>query len=159
MSTFHSRGFSLFELVIVLFLSAMVAGLIAPDLLGRIRRTRGEEFAHRLTVLMREAYASAVFSGEVRWIVLEGPEEDRRITIRNDFPIGSETCRLGVRPLLLPEWIEVVGLENGWCARPEGFCDEGPVVIRDSTAGERSEIRFRPYNGEPIPATAPAEVP
>ena len=140
-------GFTLVELLLVLTLLSVTVGLVAPDLAGRLQRNRLEDLSHRLSLLMREAYQQAVFSGGPRWVCLP---EDGLIGVCTDFPGGRLLEGSSIRPIVVPEWAQIEGLEDGWCARPEGFCDEGPVLVRDRETDAVTTLRFRPYDGEPL---------
>ena len=151
MSGFAPRaGFTLVELLLVLTLLSVSVGLVAPDLAGRLQRNRLEELSHRVSLLMREAYQRAVFSGRACWVALPDAET---IGVLDAFPGGQAVEGIDLRPVGIPEWAEVEGLEDGWCARPEGFCDEGPVRIRDRETEAVTTLRFRPYDGELLEET------
>lgn len=163
---------TLVELLLVLTLLSVTVGLIAPDLAGRMHRNRLEELSFRISLVMREAWQQAVFSGRVRWVAIAdfnalsgdvsaadiggGSSRDAAIAVFDGFPGGRSLEGIDIRPVRIPDWAEVEGLENGWCARPEGFCDEGPVRISDRDNGAVSTLRFRPYDGELVDEAAAA---
>ena len=128
-------------------LLAMGAGLLLPELAGWIGRTRLDRETRRLELLCRESWSSAVFSGRSRVVRLV----DGRLEVRDGGPSGPTVDRLFLEPHPLPGWCEVTGLDAGWWAAPEGFCDPGPLEVRDRETGERHRIRFRPYDGEVEP--------
>ncbi|MBF0498841.1 MAG: type II secretion system protein [Candidatus Riflebacteria bacterium] len=142
-----SDGFTLIEILLVLSIASLMAGYVAPDILGRLHRDRLEDLADRVTFYLRETYQDAVLTGRVRWAVIASGD---RLLARDGDGHGPIVDGLQLRSLEIPPWADIEGLEYGWCARPEGYCDEGPLRIRDRTEGRSVTIRFRPYDGEPI---------
>ena len=137
------KGMTLVELAMVLAIVSVVIGIIAPDFAGVLRRGRLEDFSHQLALVCRESYHSAVFSGNERWVVASPTSF---ITVRDKGPDGPQAAAF--RPLEIPSWCDVDGLAEGWCANPDGFCDTGPITIRDREEGKFLTLRFRPYDGE-----------
>lgn len=136
------------EVVIVLALLAMGAGLLLPDLAGRLGRTRLERVARDLELICRESWQSAITTGRDRWVVAR--EDGPGLEVRDGAPDGPVLERTFLAPRELPAWCEVTGLEQGWSARAEGWCDPGPLQVRDRETGERLVIRFRPWDGEVV---------
>ncbi|OIP28778.1 hypothetical protein AUK22_03755 [bacterium CG2_30_54_10] len=139
------RAMTLLELLVVLSLLSLVVGLVLPDFAARLQLTRLERFSHRLDLLFRECFHSAVFSGTARWVVMT---PGKGIEVHERVPEGPLIQTPFLRSFLLPDWISLEGFEHPWCASSEGFCDAGPFLLRDNKTGDRVTLRIRPYDGE-----------
>jgi type II secretory pathway pseudopilin PulG len=138
-------GFTLVELVLVIGLLALLAGLVGPDLVRHWQRARIEDMAQTLRLMTRETFHAAIFSGQGRFLTASPAHW---LTIRKDSPAGPSVDEPWLRPISMPGWCRVEGLEEGWGASPEGFCDPGPLVVRDLEQGTFRSLRFRSYDAE-----------
>lgn len=139
------RAMTFLELLVVLALFSLVLGLILPDFAARLYLTRIERVSHRMDLLFRECFHSAVFTGTARWVALT---PGRIVEVHDRTPDGTLLETPFLKSFALPDWCDIEGLERAWCASPEGFCDSGPFFIRDKVTGEKLRFAVRPYDGE-----------
>ncbi|MBF0543690.1 MAG: type II secretion system protein [Candidatus Riflebacteria bacterium] len=142
-----TNGFTLIEMILVLILFSAACGIIAPDLFSRVQRNRMEDYSWQLGLLLRECYFSAVYSGKDLWVYVD---ESNEIGVFDKFPKGKPVESIHFKHISIPEWVEIKGLENGWCARADGFCEETNLTVRDIELGFSTTFALRPYDGEII---------
>lgn len=144
-------GITLIELLVVLSVIAMTAGVILPSAALYARRTKIEQLAHNISILCRETFERAVYSGRIHRISLS--EDKLRLEAWFD-----ENGRLNpalnhlLRPVTIPESFAIEWPENGWNTLPEGLCESPEVVLRDLDSSETLFFKIRAFDGALINA-------
>ena len=137
-------GLTLVELLVVCSLLAFFSGLVLPRLMTRIANNRLERFAFDVGLLCRECYQSAILTNRPCEISLQA----------GGFIQAKGASGPFARPIALPRWCRIDGLERPWKALPEGVCDPGPLIIRDHDAGTVYRLQFCPFTGEIVESPA-----
>ena len=139
------KGFSLIELIIVLAILSMMAGVVLPSVSVLNRRQGSEKFVHQLSVLLREVFHEAVFSGKKHFVRLAKNRQLKVSFFENNKENAAITYLL--RPLKIPEQIDLKWPDDGWCVLPEGYCQKIQILVRNNKNGETYRFKTRPFDG------------
>lgn len=146
-------GFTLIELLVVLAILSMMAGVVLPSTAVMLQKNRLESFIHHSSVLCREAFEKAVFSGNQYRIVL-----DEKNTLTASFFENSRwvpSTDMWLRPLTVPENIQLDWPEKGWQILPEGFCESPQLRFHDQLANETVFVTIRAYDAHFVRKSVP----
>lgn len=140
----NNRGFTLIELLVVLAILSMMAGVVLPSAAVMMQKNRLEALVHHASVLCREAFEKAVFSGKKYQITLS---QDRRLVV--DYFENSRwvpSTDMWLRPLAIPEDIQLDWPEKGWQILPEGYCESPQLRFFDQLSNESVFVTIRAYD-------------
>ena len=139
------RGFTLFELVVVLMVLAVATALVAPSVASGWRSREIRQGTRRVAAVMRSLRERAVRRGVVLEVVLD--------------PDGA-TLKWADGNATLPEGVEIVGVRGGWrdseggvrvLFYPNGGSNGvGVVVASPSVEGLRFSIDVEPLLGSVV---------
>ncbi len=155
------RGFTLLELLLVLALVAIMAGLASLALRDN-SATQLEREAVRLAALLEMARAESRVSGTaVRWVPGAGPTATGQRTPEGAAPAGFRFVGLSGQNPLPSHWLdERVNAEvaaPGWLSLgPEAILPQQRVLLRlEDQQIEVSSDGLGPFNVGSLPATPP----
>ncbi len=136
-----NRAFTLVELLVVLAVLSMTAGVVLPSAAVMTRKNRLDDFVHHTSVLCREAFEKAVFAGQLYRIVRTSGDQLEVQFYENQRWIPSND--LWLRPLAIPDKMRLNWPENGWQVLPEGYCESPMLRFYDENSHETvfAEIR------------------
>ena len=146
-SEFPSRkGFSLFELLIVLILVALAAGVVMPSFSRGLRGLELETAGRDLITRMKQARSRAIASQKVSRIILVSSEEGP------DYYVLANEFEQELNRVLLPERVSIEVQEDqfeGHLARvnfyPNGRSSGGSFYLQNET--REIEIWVDPITG------------
>ncbi len=130
MSEIGEKGFTLLEMLVVLAVAALIAGIGFPRLQSQITAQEWRTGVASVTALLRSARAQALRSGAVTLVSVSG--DGRRVRIGD------------ARPLELPASVFVE------LAQPVGFYADGSAIGSDvivNGSGRRARISVAPATG------------
>ena len=142
-SSLAARGFTLLELIVVLFLAGLVAALVAPSFSGTLESSRLRSGAAEVRAAFTLARTLAASGSRVRAVA---------------FDVGKgEYAVLGeARTYLLPEGVRIESARVGGAVVeeetfrvrffPDGSAEEAEIVVA-STAGGRLRVTVDPLTG------------
>lgn len=132
------------ELLIVLSILSMLAGVVLPSASVLMNKSHLETLVHHASVLCRETFERAVFSGKKYRVVLD---EKRRLVVsyfENSRWVDSTDFWL--RPLTIAENITLEWPKDGWQVLPEGYCESPKIRFHDKLSNETAFIKIRAYD-------------
>ena len=138
------RGFTLIELLVVLAILSMMAGVVLPSASVMMQKNRLESFVHHCSVLCREAFEKAVFSGRKYQVRLD--ESNQLVVDYFENSRWVPSTDMWLRPLPVPENFKLDWPENGWQILPEGYCESPQIRFYDELARETVFSRIRAYD-------------
>ena len=106
MSTRRQTGFTLLELLVVMLLLAIIAGMVGVNLMRDPATTVREE-AQRLALLLQTAQEEAILQGTLYAISLE-PARYQFLQLNDEGVMKSIDTDALLRPRELPEGVEIV---------------------------------------------------
>lgn len=136
-------GFTLLELIVVLFLAGLVAALVAPSFSGTLESSRLRSGAAEVRAALTLARTLAASGSRVRAVAFD--------VERGEYAVDGET-----RKYLLPEGIRIESARVGTAAveeerfRVRFFPDgsaEGAEIVVASQAGGRLRVTVDPLTG------------
>lgn len=145
-------GFTLIELLLVMGLLSMMAGIILPSAAAFIQRNRLEQLNHDISMLCRETFEQAVFSGK-RYAVEMRDNKQLVVLCEENFAF-NETDSVLLRPVQIPAECSVEWPAKGWHSLPEGFCETPVIRISDIETKETFIMRIRAYDASLIKESA-----
>jgi prepilin-type N-terminal cleavage/methylation domain-containing protein len=137
-------GFTLIELLVVLAILSMLAGVVLPSTTVLLNKNRIETFVHKTSVLCRETFARAVFSGRQYKINLD--QNNRLVVYYFENSRWSPSTDYWLRSLPVPDDCGVNWPANGWLVLPEGFCETPRLRFQDQISLETLFVTIRAYD-------------
>lgn len=138
------RGFTLIELLVVLGILSMMAGIILPSAAAFIQRNRLEQLTFDISMLCRETFEQAVYSGRPHRVEMRGNNE--LLPYFKDNATFTLAAGVLLRPVAIPASCRVEWPEKGWQTMPEGFCETPVIRIVDTENNETMIMRIRAYD-------------
>lgn len=143
-SSLAARGFTLLELIVVLFLAGLVAALVAPSFSGTLESSRLRSGAAEVRAAFTLARTLAASGSRARAVAFD--------VEKGEYAVEGEA-----RKYLLPEGIRIASARVGTSAaaneerfRVRFFADgsaEGAEIVVASTAGGRLRVTVDPLTG------------
>lgn len=131
---FDRRGFTLIELIVVLLLAALAAGMVFINV-GQARQDQeGRFFARELHRLLRTARTQAISSGTVRMVVISADERRCWVDPRKALTI-PDRVRIQGRHLAQPQ-----EGQHGVYFYPDGSSSGGLLTVSEN---EQFLLRMR----------------
>lgn len=138
-------AFTLVELLVVLSILAMMAGIVLPSASMYLRRNTAENLAHRISILCREAFQRSIFTG--RPLLVNYDNQKRELAVFADSKKEpAKLSNLFLRPINIPSNFTLFWPEKGWKVIPEGYCESSLVRIIDQVSSDVIVLKFRPYD-------------
>lgn len=147
----RQKGFTLIELTVVLAILSMMAGVILPSAAAFIQRNRLEQLAFDISLLCRETFEQAVYSGRPHCIQLR--DNNKLVAFYEANSQLTEATGVLLRPVIIPSECSVDWPEKGWQTMPEGFCETPLLHITDKEGNETLIMRIRAYDANLIKET------
>ncbi len=147
-------GFTLIELLVVLAILSMMAGVVLPSAAVMMQKNRLEALVHQTSVLCREAFEKAVFSGKNYQVTMN---ENRQLVV--DYFENSRwvpSSDMWLRPVTIPQDIQLDWPEKGWQILPEGYCESPQLRFFDQLSNESVFVTIRAYDAHFVRKTAAA---
>lgn len=139
-------GFTLIELLIVLSILSMMAGVVLPSASVMMQKNRLESFIHRSSILCREAFERAVFSGRQYMV---SHEMGHGLTVSYfENSRWNPVTDVWLKSVDIPVDCEVDWPQNGWIVLPEGFCESPRLRFHDSLSKDTVFIKIRAYDAQ-----------
>lgn len=145
------RGFTLFELVLVMLIVSVIAAIAAPSLRGFIAGRKNAEAAAQIIALGQYAREQAVGTGAVYRLNVDPAGRAYWLSVQNGAEFQTVRSEFG-RPFRLPEgtvasWQPGAASGEYFQFWPDGRIEASPLQLRgvgrDSIAiGCRSETEF-----------------
>lgn len=138
-------AFTLVELLVVLSILAMMAGIVLPSASLYIRRNTAENLAHRISILCREAFQRSIFTG--RPLLVNYDNQKRELAVFADStkePV--KLANLFLKPIKIPQNCTLYWPGKGWKVIPEGYCESSLIRIVDRNSSDVVVLKFRPYD-------------
>ena len=141
----HAQGFTLVELLVVLTLLSITAGIILPSASIFLRKNTIETLSHNIGILCREAFYKSIVTGRPLLVTYDQAKQELAVyTSTQAEPVKITSMFL--KPLIIPKNCELQWPNKGWKVIPEGFCENAQIRIRDKTSSELLILKFRPYD-------------
>lgn len=137
-------GFTLIELLVVLGILSMMAGVVLPSAAVMMQKNRMESFVHHASVLCREAFEKAVFSGVQHQITLN--ENGELVVSFYENSRWVPSTDLWLRSLKIPDQFRLTWPEKGWIILPEGYCESPQLRFHDELSQEVVFVKIRAYD-------------
>ncbi|MCX8119131.1 MAG: GspH/FimT family pseudopilin [Desulfobacterota bacterium] len=105
-----TRGFSLLELIVVLFILGLSIGLIAPSFSRVSKSAELKATARKLSSLLRNSRSEAVLRGEIQRILFDLPSKTVKVQSFKPEALEEEGTKEGpsqVRTFMIPAWIQI----------------------------------------------------
>lgn len=148
------HGFTLLELLVVLTLMALMAGMVAPRLVGTLDRMNVRSAAGRIVATLR--YARSQAASEQRFFRVDIDLSGRTLTVAPASPLPEALASRGT--LSLPEGVRFLEAQSVSGASssdtftirfsPLGRTTGGQLLIGDE-AGRRLRVVLDPLTGLP----------
>jgi type II secretion system protein H len=132
------RGFTLIEMIVVLIVIAVIAGLTAPAMMRMTGTVADESDAAPLTALLRNARRQAIESGAVVTILLD--PENARYRADTASPRGAGMLREGELTLESGVTLESDSLRVRFSFRPDGSVFGDTLTVRGRWTTSRISV-------------------
>lgn len=139
-----TKGFTLVELLIVLAILSMMAGVVLPSAAVMTRRNQLESLIHNTAVLCREAFSAAVFSGKQYRIDLVPPK--KLVVSYFENSRWQPVSDYWLRPLIIPDTCNISWPKNGLLILPEAYCESPKVRFQNLNSLETIFVNIRAYD-------------
>jgi general secretion pathway protein H len=134
-------GFTLLELIVVLVLIALIMGISAFFVTGRLGESRFDSFVRDMTMTLRQARELARKRGEPAAVIIDF---DARIYGLADRKQRQVPDGIGIE-VVDPFSREITRGKYQIVYQPDGVPDEGSIIIW--TAKKKTQIRTDPVTG------------
>ncbi|HVS72940.1 MAG TPA: GspH/FimT family pseudopilin [Phycisphaerae bacterium] len=135
------RGFTLLELVVVMFVMALVAAIAAPNLKGFISGRRAPDFASQVMALAHYAHSQAISQGRMYQLNIDARTGEVTVTAEDDAGAQQPLQTSLANTLVIPQGSGGIRIESdlpvadggAQAARfyPTGRCDPGTIKLTD----------------------------
>lgn len=149
----RSRGFTLFELIVVLVLIALAAGLVLPSFSRGMQSIELEATSRDLVTRMKRARSEAIAGQKVFRIMLFQGEtaDDDSGEGNNDYYVLADDFEQPIRRYPLPEGISIELDESREFPLkasfyPNGRSSGGQFILKNA-AGKELQIQLDPITG------------
>lgn len=139
-------GYTLIELVVVLVLFTIGAGMVFPAVSEKIFKDRASDFAWKLALRVRYGREAVVILGKPLFLMRDS--DAFRFHIREEK--GEIHKDVACPDLPIDPTLIVKFPENGIGFSPEGFCDETNVSVKDPKYRNIEEFTVRSFDGSVI---------
>ena len=129
----------------VLVILSMMAGIILPSAATYIRRNSVESLAHNISILCREAFQRAIFTG--RPLIVKYNKSLRELAVytpSKESPV--KVVGVFLEPIKISQNYILSWPEKGWKVIPEGYCESSQIRITDKKTSNMIVLKFRPYD-------------
>lgn len=121
------RGFSLLELVVVLFIIGLSASLLAPAFSRVLKATELKATARKISSILRNSRSEAVHRGVVQRILFDLPSKSLKVQSFQAEVVEGDERRdppPTVKTFLIPGWVEIQELKTS----PGQLPSEEPAI-------------------------------
>ncbi len=142
------KGFSLLELIVVLILVGLAAGVVMPSFSRGLRGLEMETAGRDLMTRMRHARSQAIAKQKVFRIILQKDEEE---TVP-DYYVFADEFEQQIRKFVLPEGVSVETEEQEFPVRINFYANgrsSGGLFTLKRETGRQMKISVDPITGFP----------